>query len=706
MFKFSFKMKTIVGIAIIEAFFLFILVLNSRSILYETIEFNIKERVQNISKLVATASVNAVISKDIATLESILDSAMTTSNVLYIKIRDLDRVLVERGELAFLDRKFKADNSIAESEHDQSYDAYSDIFVGEYRFGRVEIGLSVAEQKTIIKGATHKLSTIAIIELVFVGLFSLLLGIALTKRLILLQEAAIKVSKGETGLQIPLKGNDEVTDASRVFNLMSTRIEEATQTLKSDNTRMDAIMNTATDAIFMISLDGVVHSINRATYILFCCEGKDIIGQSLFDFIPEFYFLDTQSSTGGNVQHVDGVTFNGKKIPLEIHSNSMALDNQKYIVGVIRNLTVINNLQFELEAVFNLSPNGFLILANDQTISYANPALYSIFSLVSDCLSGHDWEYFTSLLDKSMDHEQHKDLKLLDELLTENILYLTLPLEKILRVSRQKIDKNDVNSSDILFFVDITHETIVDKMKSEFLTTAAHELRTPLSSVMGFSELLTMRDYGPEKTKEMAQSINKQSIRLKQIVDDLLDIANIENNTIGLLDMVQDTLEITLIELCEDFSGNDSFHSIDFHKTKCWPVIEFEQPKIRQVIVNILNNAYKYSPKIPKVKVSTTMRIIDKKSEFGVIVEDNGIGMTPENLSHVGERFYRADNSGNIAGTGLGISIIKEIISMHKGQLQIESTLGEGTIVTVWLPIYQSTTVGDLCNEQLKLDSI
>ncbi|MFT7009415.1 MAG: PAS domain S-box-containing protein [Colwellia sp.] len=686
MFKFSFKMKTIVGIAIIEAFFLFILVLNSRSILYETIEFNIKERVQNISKLVATASVNAVISKDIATLEAILDSAMTTSNVLYIKIRDLDRVLVERGELAFLDRKFKADNSIAESEHDQSYDAYSDIFVGEYRFGRVELGLSVAEQKAIIKGATHSLSTIAIIELVFVGLFSLLLGIALTKRLILLQEAAMKMSQGETGLQISLKGNDEVTDASRAFNLMSTRIENVTQTLKSDNARMDAIMNTATDAIFMISLDGVVHSMNRATYILFCCEDKDIIGQSIFDFIPEFYFVSAQSSTEEQVQHVNGVTFHGKNIPLEIHSNSMELDNQKYIVGVIRNLTVINNLQFELEAVFNLSPNGFLILANDQTISYANPALYSIFSLVTDCLGGNDWEYFTSLIDKSMDHEQHKDLKLLDELLTENILYLTLPLEKILRVSRQKIDKNDVNSSDILFFVDITHETIVDKMKSEFLTTAAHELRTPLSSVMGFSELLTMRDYSPEKTKEMAQSINKQSIRLKQIVDDLLDIASIENNTIGLLDMVQDTLEITLIELCEDFSGSDNFHFIDFHKPKCWPVVEFEQSKIRQVITNILNNAYKYSPKSPKVKVSTTMRIIDKKSEFGVIVEDNGIGMTPENLSHVGERFYRADNSGNIAGTGLGISIIKEIISMHKGQLQIESTLGEGTIVTIWLP--------------------
>jgi signal transduction histidine kinase len=232
-------------------------------------------------------------------------------------------------------------------------------------------------------------------------------------------------------------------------------------------------------------------------------------------------------------------------------------------------------------------------------------------------------------------------------------------------------------------------------MKSEFLTTASHELRTPLSSVMGFSELLTMHYYGPEKTKEIAKSINKQSIRLKQIVDDLLDVASIESNTIDMLDMVQDTLEITLIELCEDFSGSDNFHSIDFHKPKFWPIVEFEPSKIRQIISNILNNAYKYSPKSPKVKVSTKLRITEETSEFGVIVEDNGIGMTPENLSHVGERFYRADNSGNITGTGLGISIIKELISMHKGEFQIESKFGQGTVVTIWLPILVTNYLDD-----------
>ena len=200
MFKLSFKIKTIMGIALIETFFLLILVVESRSILYETIEFEIKERAHNISTLLATASVDAVVSEDIATLESIVESAMITSNILYIKIRGLDRVLAERGEQAFLDRKFKADNSIAESEIDQSFDAFSEIFVEGYRFGRVEVGLSLAEQKAIITAATHSLTTIALIELMFVGLFSLLLGITLTKRLILLQEAAVKMSQGETGL--------------------------------------------------------------------------------------------------------------------------------------------------------------------------------------------------------------------------------------------------------------------------------------------------------------------------------------------------------------------------------------------------------------------------------------------------------------------------------------------------------------------------
>ncbi|TWX63393.1 hypothetical protein [Colwellia sp. C1TZA3] len=91
---------------------------------------------------------------------------------------------------------------------------------------------------------------------------------------------------------------------------------------------------------------------------------------------------------------------------------------------------------------------------------------------------------------------------------------------------------------------------------------------------MGFSELLTICDYGPEKTKKMAVSTNKQPIRFKQIVDDLIDVVSIENKTLGMLNMVQDTLKITLTELCEELFGSENFHSIDLQQPKYWPLIE------------------------------------------------------------------------------------------------------------------------------------
>ncbi|MDO7596115.1 MAG: ATP-binding protein [Pseudomonadota bacterium] len=586
-----------------------------------------------------------------------------------------------------LKRDFEGDYSIDLSETDGSFDASSDILVEGYKFGSVEVGFSIVDQKATIDNATNKLVIIAVIELIFVALFSLLLGIMLTKRLILLKEAAVKLSQGEIGLQIPLKGTDEVTEASKAFNIMSSKIADVTEKLHFDNSRMDAVMNTATDSIFMISLDGQIQSVNQAAFILFDYKGKDIIGQNMGGFIPDYKYWKL-NDLSKNVQLATAMTSRGKKIRLEIHSSMTYFNNEQFIVGVIRDLTLIDELEHELEAVFDLSENGFLIVANDQNISYVNKAFYSIFNTTPEaCKEAHDWPCFKDFLTTILDSDHHIDLTLLEKQSTPETLYLKLPEEKIVRVTRQKIDKNDNNASDILFFVDITHETIVDRMKSEFLSTAAHELRTPLASVMGFSELLSIRDYNPEKTKEIASNINRQAVRLKALLDDLLDIARIEDRAMGAFDMQQGTLEAVLTELIIDISASDDYHFIDFQKPAHWPTVEFDPSKIRQIFSNILSNAFKYSPKSSKIMVSTAIRMADGVSVFGVIIEDTGIGMTPNELSHVGERFYRADKTGNIAGTGLGISLTKEFVKIHNGQLDITSTIGKGTMVIVWLPI-------------------
>ena len=343
--------------------------------------------------------------------------------------------------------------------------------------------------------------------------------------------------------------------------------------------------------------------------------------------------------------------------------------------------------QILFETVSVVSPVGIIVIDTNGMIQYVNPILLSMFSIETGSLTGTSSVEFIRLLDDRIDHDHYEDISLLGMTNMSQTIHLKLPTQKILRFSRQSLFKKNIGPAEILFFVDITDETILDRMKSEFLTTAAHELRTPLSSVMGFSELLISREYNSEKTKKIAVSINRQSMRLKKLLDELLDLARIENRAKGVLNLEKCTLEAALTELCDDMSGSNDFHVMILTKPDSWPVLEFDQVKLRQIILNILNNAYKYSRKGSIVNVYTKDRITEEVSEFGVIVEDNGIGMTAEQLTHFGEKFYRVDKSGSTPGTGLGVSLVKELLAMHNGRLEVTSKIGRGTKVTIWLPI-------------------
>jgi len=473
------------------------------------------------------------------------------------------------------------------------------------------------------------------------------------------------------------------------FNLMSVETESINFKLMSDNVRMDDVMNTATDGVFMINLDGsTIESVNKSACNIFGFNDKDILGKNMQSLIPSLHFWDADNSQFQQLQYADGVSNKGVLIPLEIYASEMFSKKDNYIVAVVRDLTSSNRFQNALSGIFNLSPDGFLVLSGEGVISYANPSLRKMIMVDDDeLLMGKDWSVFQHLIFKKLDNEYHHNIDFLDEMLTENILHLRYPLQRILRCYRRKLNEKDVNSAEILFFHDITQNMIMDNMKSEFLTTAAHELRTPLAGVMGFSELLSMREYPPEKTKEIAGIINRQSIRLKLLLDDLLDLASIEDNTFSPTNMRQDTLEIPLLECCKDFDGSDDFHYLVIEPTEYWPLVEVEQLKIRQIITNLLSNAYKYSPENPEITVSTSTQVKNEIAEFGITIRDQGIGMTPEQLSHIGERFYRADMFGEIPGTGLGMALTNELLMTQHARIDIQSSFGEGTAMTVWIPI-------------------
>jgi signal transduction histidine kinase len=239
----------------------------------------------------------------------------------------------------------------------------------------------------------------------------------------------------------------------------------------------------------------------------------------------------------------------------------------------------------------------------------------------------------------------------------------------------------------ILFFRDVTRETEVDRMKSEFLTTAAHELRTPMVSVFGFTELLLRRPVPEERRRDMLQTIHRQSSLLINMVNELLDLARIEARQGKDLKRSACRIDSLVTQAVGPLVGNSPRHEIVLDVPHGERVLWVDPEKTHRALTNVLSNAIKYSPEGGAVRVSTLLGRIRQEPAIGIKVSDRGIGMTAEQLGRVFERFYRADPSGNIPGTGLGMSLVKEIVELQGGRVDINSEPGMGTTVTLWLPL-------------------
>ena len=239
----------------------------------------------------------------------------------------------------------------------------------------------------------------------------------------------------------------------------------------------------------------------------------------------------------------------------------------------------------------------------------------------------------------------------------------------------------------MLYLRDVTHETEVDRLKSEFVSTAAHELRTPIASIHGFTELLRMREYPSERRQQILETIYRNSAAMIRIVNDLLDLSRLEAQRGKDFLREQGDLGEFLRQSLADHApppGRDApVAPVELGALPAW----FDRGKIAQVLGNLLGNAYKYSPAGGAVRLQLLREIPPGAAgRVGFSVTDVGIGMTPAQVARIFERFYRADPSGAILGTGLGMSIAKEIVNLHGGNLTVTSALGEGTCVSVWLP--------------------
>lgn len=365
---------------------------------------------------------------------------------------------------------------------------------------------------------------------------------------------------------------------------------------------------------------------------------------------------------------------------------------QNDITERIRQAEELQERTRRLDAIFSLSPDGFVSFDRDGVVAYVNPAFTRMTGLAAAQVIGRTEMAFDARLRERCDPKQpYRPLadtpcvSQADEKSASDLLPLMIPERRMLTRSVRR----EEGGSKVLYFRDVTRETEVDRMKSEFLTTAAHELRTPMASVYGFSELLLRREFDDTTRKDLLSTIHRQAGALIQLLNELLDLARIEARAGKdfriAVQPLRPILESTVASLLVPDDPRRVGVELPDGEVHC----AVDAEKLRQALTNLLSNAYKYSPAGGAIRLDTVRD--DLGARVGIRVSDHGIGMTPEQLARCFERFYRADASGNIPGTGLGLALVKEIVEIQGGSVELRSRPGEGTTAVVWLPLAEAT---------------
>jgi PAS domain S-box-containing protein len=238
-------------------------------------------------------------------------------------------------------------------------------------------------------------------------------------------------------------------------------------------------------------------------------------------------------------------------------------------------------------------------------------------------------------------------------------------------------------------FRDVTKEVEVDRMKSEFISTVAHELRTPMTSIKGYTDLILMGSVGEISAmqRQFLTVIKNNADRLSLLVADILDLSRIETGRIQLNRQyvaVRDLIDEVATSLQNQISAKAQTLTIVVEDPL--PDVKLDRDRIIQVLTNLLSNANKYTPEGGSITIRAELR----GHTLEIAVQDTGYGITPQDMERLFTRFFRAANPvvQFVSGTGLGLVIARSLVEMHGGRLWADSTVGQGSAFTFTIPLH------------------
>ncbi|MBO5090865.1 MAG: PAS domain-containing protein [Clostridia bacterium] len=335
-------------------------------------------------------------------------------------------------------------------------------------------------------------------------------------------------------------------------------------------------------------------------------------------------------------------------------------------------IRVADGERVKLNAVLDNVSQSIIALDRSKRIVFANKRAFEMFNGTHHDI-GRDLVF---LIEKLPVYEQ------ITTHIGENFAFNCAYDDKYLSVVITKVT-NEVICDDIsaiIIVTDITKEKLIEKQKSDFFANASHELKTPITVMQGFAEVLMNKEGMDDTSKKQLGRIYKECLRLGSLISDMLMLSKIESGDAAVRALSEVALEDIAKEVLDGLSEKAQSRNITVKIVGCGKICA-DQTMIFELVENLVSNAIKYNKDGGSVTVSIT------ETDTGVClkVEDTGIGIEKEHLPRLCERFYRVDKSHSkrIGGTGLGLAIVKHICAISDAELSIESEFGVGTTVTV-----------------------
>ena len=356
----------------------------------------------------------------------------------------------------------------------------------------------------------------------------------------------------------------------------------------------------------------------------------------------------------------------------------------------------------QLNQVFQSIPSGLVLIDRFGQVLRTNPAFLSIWGLTPEQVGPGfriPFDMLALLLPRFIDSNAFSQFS--DQAHTKPdqefslSLKLRNPHQELQILSVPTRDNSEHITGRIWVINDTTRETEADRLKSEFASLVSHELKTPLTSIMGYSDILLNRDLPSEAQKNLLRILHSEAENLQSLVHEMLDYARIEANTVRINRWPIAVGELA-VDLAKKLQHSVTFanHQITFDVIPQLPPAYADKDRVRQILTNLISNAAKYSPDGGTITVRVReLHNAPAKHPDGqflhISINDEGIGITAENLSRIWDRFVRVDtsNTKSIGGTGLGLTIVKGLVELHGGRAWANSEINKGSSFHFSLPI-------------------